>query len=336
MPRGELDDAITGAAEFLSERRSRDGLWRDFHTRAGASADWVTAFTCYAARGCDELASDVDTAVTALAERQRPNGGWAYNHAVPTDCDSTSWALLALSIRGAPDAEAVERGRGYVLAHQSAEAGGFATYSETDGIDAFVGAPDADATADWLAPHACVTSVAVQALLAHGEPADATPVTSARDYLLRAREENGGWMSYWWPGQAYNTYFALRALLAVGAIESSTAGQLVEDRVKAARHRQPFGTALRLLTMLLAPGDAARRASEPAVDWLLRSQQPDGGWSSHPILRIPPPIQRDPQAHVGWSTDGRRGSGVIVADPRRVFTSAAVLWALTGYRMARS
>lgn len=330
-----IDCSIAAAAEFLASHRSRDGLWRDFHTLAGAGADWVTAFVSYAASGCDELNAEVDAAVTALVQRQRSNGGWGYNHFAPTDCDSTSWVLLAMTGRSRARSADIELARRYVLDHQTLPSGGFATYNAADGIDRFIDAPDVKTVAGWLAPHPCVTSVAAQALLRTGESRASRVVASARDYLLAARDDSGGWTSYWWPGHSYNTFFALQALLMAEATDAAQPHAL-ERSSGDGRRRGVFETALRVLTLLLVPDDQAQRAAGTEVAWLLGCQRADGGWDSRPMLRIPPPTQEDVRALGAWSTDARRGSGVVIADPRRIFTSAAALWALTQFRALRS
>jgi hypothetical protein len=63
-----------------------------------------------------------------------------------------------------------------------------------------------------------------------------------------------------------------------------------------------------------------------AAQWLVDRQNDDGSWPSTPILRIP-------DAHV---TDGRdatvsasrAGTGLVVADQNRLFTTAAAVHAL--------
>jgi hypothetical protein len=53
-------------------------------------------------------------------------------------------------------------------------------------------------------------------------------------------------------------------------------------------------------------------------------QEEDGGWSSHPIMRIPVPGDTAPDR---WRPV-RLGGGVVVQDEHRTFTSAACVAAL--------
>src|SRR5579871_839530 len=90
-------DALQRGAGFLRSGRSPDGLWRDFRTLAGLSCDWVTGFVAYALRQADPHDEAAADALSLVVRRQRRDGGFSYNKKVPSDCDSTSWVLLALS-----------------------------------------------------------------------------------------------------------------------------------------------------------------------------------------------------------------------------------------------
>jgi squalene-hopene/tetraprenyl-beta-curcumene cyclase len=339
----DIDDRIAAAAAYLSSRRSVDRLWRDFETLAGTSSDWVTAFICFAVRDCRRLRDEVEGALTALVRRQRRNGGWSYNEHVPTDCDSTAWVLLALSTRVMWRPSVVVRARNYVVRHADPSSGGFMTYAPGDAIERYIGA-NREQTHGWLAPHPCVTSVALQALLLHGERTDGPLLRSAITYLTNAQDPHGLWTSYWWPGKAYNTYFALRALLMARAVPARAA-HAVLDAV--ARDQDPsggwrvgkdqtpgvFNTSLHALTLLLLPHEQRWEACEAAIAWLLDAQQNDGSWPGRPILRIPAPMISEPDDDATWAEVPASGTGTIVRDQHRLFTTATALWALAVSRV---
>jgi squalene cyclase len=339
----DLDRAVVRAIGYLEASRSGDGLWRDFHTLAGASTDWVSGFVAYAISNAAGSRPSVRAACKALLGRQRPNGGWAYNRAVPTDCDSTSWVLLALSTGPMWRPSAIMSGLRFIADHRVAKGGGYATYAARDGIERFVELP-ASMTEGWRIAHPCVTAVALQSLLVHGRSPNSEPVGAALDYLVSQRDARGVWPSYWWQGYGYGTYHALRALRMARAIHARdvdvTAGYLIEqqgedggwcDETDAGPAESgAFATACIVLALLLEPNEAARAAAARAVEWLGRSQRPDGGWPVRPILRIPTPMTRTPDEVENWRID-EEGTGVVVADQRALFTTAAALWAIATF-----
>ena len=53
-------------------------------------------------------------------------------------------------------------------------------------------------------------------------------------------------------------------------------------------------------------------------------QQDDGGWPAHALMRIPPPHVAEPDGLEAWRADGL-GTGVLVRDHHRLFTTAACI-----------
>jgi squalene-hopene/tetraprenyl-beta-curcumene cyclase len=268
-----------------------------------------------------------------LFDSQRASGGWAYNERVPADCDSTSWVVLALSTMDAAGST-LERGRAYIRRHKVAKRG-FATYSADDRIDHYI----ARQANGWCAPHPCVTAVAVQALVTAGEPPSSSYVEDSLRYLKERRSRSGLWQSYWWAGRSYCTFQALKAFAVAGRraghgkeladtlLTQQKADGSWDHAADIAGPGNVFETAFAALALLLL-GEAKTRAPViKAVAWLVDAQREDGSWSSVPILRIPPPHVRDPATMAHWRRSDM-GTGVIIADERRLFTSAAALWAL--------
>jgi len=92
-----------------------------------------------------------------------------------------------------------------------------------------------------------------------------------------------------------------------------------------------FATALAVSILLQANADHDH--IERGIRRLIELQQADGGWASYPIMRIPLPPDRDPNREGPWRPV-RFGSGVVVADQHRTFTSAACVAALARARTA--
>jgi squalene cyclase len=197
-------------------------------------------------------------------------------------------------------------------------------------------------TQGWLGVHACVTGAAIQSLLVHGEPLGSKFVQSATSYLLQEREATGVWRSYWWKGYGYSTYHALRSLSMVRALDVQEARrtsrflllQQQEDggwNDSLGRECEVFSTAFILLSLLLFPDEEILAAAEDGVSWLLHCQNSEGGWPTAPILRIPPPMVKEPQSLEIWRLN-QEGTGVLIEDSAGVFTSAAALWALSVFK----
>lgn len=337
-----LEDGVTAAVNYLLNKRSDNGLWYDFHTLAGPSADWVTGFVVYALAHVDYLEETILDVLKRLLFRQRPNGGWSYNEIVPTDCDSTAWVLMSFLTAPVWKPSSIARAVRYVKHHQIEESGGFSTYSISDNIEGFIGVNDQNITTGWRAAHPCVTGVALQSLLAHGEQLQSRCVQSAARYLLGCRESLGIWRSYWWKGYGYSTYHSMRALSMAGVLNPSQAAKTC-SYLLAQQHEdggwsdnsggesEVFATAFIVLSLLLFPDEARLRAVERGTAWLLLQQNAEGSWPTAPILRIPPPMVHDPEAVNVWRTNDE-GTGVIIEDQAGIFTSAAVLWSLAVFK----
>lgn len=330
-----LPEAIASAGRALVARRGQDSLWRDFHTLAGESCEWVTGFVAVAAEHCDELRPVVQESVRALYYRQRRSGGWGYNENVPPDCDSTAWVLQAAAATTQWRPSAIRRAVQYVRRHWRAGQQGFATYAPEDHIDAYVGVQP-ELTSGWLNAHTCVSAVAVQALLRHG--IRGTPLSTAVEGLQERQTPDGVWESYWWPGFAYATYQVLRALTmaealspqswsrarrAIGARQNPDGGWSDEAGLPS----YPCATAMAMLALLLHPDQSTVAWVEAGGEFLLQTMA-DGVWAAVPILRIPAPTTHVPVGSQSWISDAA-GTNTIVSDVRQVFSTAAALWALS-------
>lgn len=341
----KLDDSLLRGLSFLRSSCCADGLWRDFRTLAGQSSEWVTAFVSYALTTADSRDEAAKSAMTILSSHQRQNGGWAYNEAVPADCDSTAWTMLSLMASHKCDPGVIGAGTDFLCQHQPQSlSGGFSTYIPSDGIDVFIKAQGPESTAGWLGPHVCVTAVALQALIGSQQPEHDDRVALALRYLLQKRLSDGTWKSYWWKGRAYSTYHALKALSLAGAFRREYSLAVAQYFVAVQRAEggwangsnadsEPcsFETAFALLALSLCGSNSQSDGLARGVHWLFTQQKEDGSWPSVPILRIPAPQAKEPDNSRKWRRD-EVGTRVIIRDEARLFTTAAVVWALAQCR----
>jgi squalene cyclase len=336
-----IDNAISKGLRFLKGTRCKDSLWRDFDTLAGKSSDWVSAFVSYSVS--DSLASERMTLSTRriLMHRQRPNGGWSYNRYVPTDCDSTAWALLALSQNKRYNESVIKRGIHYIQQHQDRTQGGFSTYNADDQIDTFIQLHNKHLDG-WYSLHVDVTSIVIQCLMSYDFSLDSEIIRKAALYVNRERYDNCYWKSYWWKGYSYSTYNALKALLICKSIGlehlkkillflSSSQKQDGGWNDSCGDESEVFATAFVILTLLLYPMDITISHLKKGIYWLLCVQNADGSWPVRPILKIPPPLISNPDTIKKWRNN-EIGTGVMIEDKKRIFTSSSVLRALITFR----
>lgn len=336
---GTIGDAAARASAWLVEQRDADGLFGDFATYAGTSDEWITAYVCEAvlsaepSPGAHAAAQD---AVRRLAPRQRADGGWGYNEAVPSDCDSTAWAVAALCAAGASAPSRLAACR--FLARQQRADGAFATYGSAEPIARFIGFPATERLRGWTSGHACVSGAAVVALARALPRGERGPVAAGAAWLRAAQQPDGRWRAYWWPGWPYATLHALQALAAAGQLGEDAARRASDLALGAGADDGGFGpdrgaapdafsTALALRVLLAGPSPRHRRRARDAARWLVERQAPEGAWASAAVLRIPEPSVLAP-----WALEGSAFPGIEARDQHGIFTTATALRALAAAR----
>lgn len=324
QPRLMAPGALPRGVQFLLANQGRDGLWRDFDTPAGEASVWPTGFIAAALRSAAIGVDALVRAAHALAATQNDDGGWGYNEDVPSDADSTAWAMLFLSQMGCHEG-ACRRAVSCLGRHQRAKSGGIATYSEPGAIRRFMGVGWWMPFWGWCRPHTEVTAVAGRALTACLAGRGGSATDSAWRFVLSQQNATGDWSSYWWTSPHYTTAQAVDFAVIRGErdVVNRAAGWALRNQADFAG--SAFATALSLSILVNADADAG--AIDRGVQDLVALQQADGGWPSQPIMRIPVPADRDPNGAGHWRVV-RFGGGIEVGDQHRLFTSAACVAAL--------
>jgi squalene cyclase len=321
--------ALERGMGFLLATQGRDGLWRDFLTPAGEASEWPTGFIATALHLAGAEASALERAADTLVANQHVDQGWGYNENVPSDADSTACVLLFLALVDHRESTC-RRAASFLVRHQRRESGGIATYRESGPIRRFMGVGRWMRFDGWCSPHTEVTATAGRALAALAPNNQSSETHDAWRYVRSQQCSDGSWSSYWWTSPHYATLQAVELALAVG--DHDPVGRAAEWALRSQAEdgawRAPgaatsaFATALSL-SILLHAGSAGQQV-ERAISTLAALQDEDGGWPSHPIMRIPLPGDKDPDR---WRLV-RLGSGVVVPDQHRTFTSAACVAAL--------
>jgi squalene cyclase len=323
---------------FLLANQGTDGLWRDFLTPAGEASEWPTGFIGTALHLAGAEAGALDRAADRLVANQNVDGGWGYNENVPSVADSTACVLLFLAFVGR-GGSTCGRAASCLIEHQRSEDGGIATYREPGQIRRFMGVGRWMRFDGWCRPHTEVTATAGRALAAVA-PSTSSPQADAAWRYVRARQRaDGSWSSYWWISPHYATLQAVQLGQFLGDHDSVRRAAEWAIRSQAddggwstiGIATSAFATALSLSVLVHASAD--RQPIERAIVRLAGLQEEDGGWPSHPIMRIPLPGDVDPDRRRRWRFGALR-RGIVVRDQHRTFTTATCLTALAHAREA--
>ena len=230
-----------------------------------------------------------------------PPGGWAFQYANDyfPDVDDTAVVGMLLHRLGDPShATAIERARDWIIGMQSRD-GGWGAF-EPENTQMYLNAiPFADHGALLDPPTADVTARCLSFLAQIGLPLEHQAIERGVLYLRAEQEADGSWFGRWGTNYIYGTWSALCALNAVGlTLEDECVRRGVEfllatqrddggwgedeETYRGAAHgvyttSTPSQTAWALIG-LMAAGCVDHRAVSRGVDYLQRTQRPDGEW----------------------------------------------------------
>ncbi len=232
-----------------------------------------------------------------------PSGGWAFefvNNWYP-DIDDSAVVLMALK-EGLENLDqhrtAIRRGLDWTAGMQSKN-GGYAAF-DTDNTKEWLNhIPFADLKALIDPPTEDVTARVLEMLGAYGYNLSHPPAARAYRYLRDAQQSDGSWWGRWGVNYIYGTWSVLMGLACIG---EDMAQPYVRQAVNWLRaHQNPDGgwgeacssyrypeqrgqgdstasqTAWAVMG-LLAAGDADSPELQRGVDYLVRTQRPDGRW----------------------------------------------------------
>ncbi len=304
---------LAGLDRFTITERTPDGTVR--RLEACQSPVWDTVLTMIALADAG-LPPDhpalVNAARWVLGEEirgpgdwqvRRPHltpGGWAFefdNDNYP-DTDDTAEVVLALRRADVPGrGPAIERGLNWLTGMQSRD-GGWGAF-DADNTRALVNKlPFCDFGAVIDPPSADVTAHIVEAFAAEGL---ATSGACRRGvvWLLKAQEPDGSWFGRWGANYVYGTGAVVPALIAAGVRpdkpcvrravawleqhQNDDGGwgedlRCYDDPALAGQGVSTASQTAWALLALLAAGERDGEAVRRGVEWLAKTQQPDGSW----------------------------------------------------------
>jgi squalene-hopene/tetraprenyl-beta-curcumene cyclase len=232
--------------------------------------------------------------------------GWAFefNNEFYPDIDDTAMVLLAFDKARCSDESkqraCEKRALNWLLAMQGKD-GGWAAFDVDNNWRILSHVPFADHNAMLDPSCPDITGRVLEALVRSGLRPSHPAVSRGADYLLRAQEQDGSWYGRWGVNYIYGTFLALRGLRAAGLSENEPGIQRGLEFIRAYQNRDggwgescasydenrfvpnpstPSQTAWALLA-LLAGGDLRSESLFNGVEYLVRTQRPDGTWEEN-------------------------------------------------------
>lgn len=324
--------ALKLAEKHLASSRDERGGWLDFMSSYGESRLWATAFAgvqLTPKKANPELALQAFNSCFGLPKL--PDDTFLQEAEA-----RTFYMGLRRMVWGEVDSQEIATWLQYMQAD-----GGWVSYRNGLQLRQNLRLTDATSVAGWLTPKCCTTAAA--ALMLASYPELATEFATSCEYLVRHQLADGRWPSYWWSSDVYATSFALMALSRhAGFPEASANAQqwLRQQQVPSGAWLDPmtqlpsaFYTALAVQGLQAADELCNMLSIERGMGWLLSHQQADGSWVPTRILRIPSPEVEDPATVTTWRQSSF-GLNILVDDHNRVFTTSAVLKAMSEYSIA--
>src|SRR5208337_4482403 len=232
-----------------------------------------------------------------------PPGGWAFefvNNWYP-DVDDSSMVLTALKEGLADSARrqaAIQRGINWCLGMQCKN-GGFASFDKDNTKEWLNAIPFGDLKALVDPPTEDITGRILEMLGAFGHGPDHPAAVKALAFLRRSQHGDGPWWGRWGVNYIYGTWSVLAGLAAIGEdlhrpyvrraaawlkenqLPNGGWGEYCESYLDPEMMGQGVSTASQTawaLLGLIAAGEARSPEAKAGVEYLLRTQNPQGRW----------------------------------------------------------
>jgi squalene-hopene/tetraprenyl-beta-curcumene cyclase len=236
-------------------------------------------------------------------------GGWffEYRNGFYPDTDDTSMVLIALARTGHHLSNecrpAVHRALNWLIAMQNSD-GGWAAFDRDIDNEVLTKVPFADHNAMLDPSCPDITARVLESLSHYGWCVGQSPVDRAVTFILARQEENGSWFGRWGVNYIYGTWQVLVGLEAIGfEMTQSVVRRAVrwlkdvqnadggwgesclsyDDPSAAGVGPSTASQTAWALLGLLAAGEANSDEVQAGVEYLVGTQDADGGWTEEPF-----------------------------------------------------
>ena len=269
-----------------------------------------------------ETGFQIDAAVHWLMKKEvRQTGDWAqtvrgvepggwffeYRNGFYPDTDDTSMVLIALARTGHHLSErcrpAVHRALNWLTAMQNSD-GGWAAFDRDIDNEVLTKVPFADHNAMLDPSCPDITARVLESLSHYGWRVGQAPVDHALKFILARQEGNGSWFGRWGVNYIYGTWQVLVGLKAIGFdmtrpevrravrwlkdVQNADGGWgesclSYDDPAEAGVGPSTASQTAWALLGLLAAGEANSTEVRAGVEYLVGTQDADGGWTEEPF-----------------------------------------------------
>lgn len=332
-----IDASIKKGLDFILSRLEEDH-WEEYVTQAGISSFWSTSFISSLLKPIQTYESSLLGEPLAKATQfldAKKNSLWTFNQKWNVeDADSTNFALLAL---GTDKKEPLLKNW---LAYQSQD-GGFSTYSDHNKLEKYFVNESFNSFKGWYSSHMCVSAVSAHVL--HSKKDEFSEEwQKLLSYIIKGKNENGIWDSYWWSSPIYSSYFVYSLFsqkeTAYKHLLTETDEWMKQNQNPDGSFSDAFGKNMFIsglgLKLLMNNPELHKNEIDKTLSFLLQEQFEDGSWENSHSLQIPHPEVQLPNSEE-YNDIKTYGVNIRAREFQRLFSTAVCLNALYSYKIGQ-
>lgn len=324
-----LANSIIVSVDYLKNKQSPDGSWREYINQGGISNVWSTAFILSNLSGQltrQYFSEEVSIALDYI-HKSKIQKLWGYNTTWIEDADTTNFVLLSYLEN---DIDINKTDVREWNKYRTSD-GGVSTYKNKTYLLNALYDKQIFNVSGWCNSHPCVSAVSFYFITKYNQ--DSSAFFSLKEYFNTVSEKRD--YSYWWTSPIYTLHYLVKTYNLLGDYQ-----KVKHFTQKAMLHwnddgsfndfygENVFYTGM-ALDIMLNNFDDYRNEIETTVSYLLKNQYEDGSWRNSHCLQIPNPDMPIPKDFP--YIIATHGTNVRAKEFNRLFTTSVVLQALNNY-----